>query len=199
MKTTIAVVILAVVMGILVINRDKIVNMVMTKGPSYVGELAEVQIVEAPKEDWMLDEEAIQAAKDVIKKKELTAELEAIDGEVKALQERRKEVARELDGYWTRENVKALIRRAFPEDFTTAVAVATCESGLKPSAHNPTNNDGTTDGGLWQINSVHDKRLQELGLDKYNPEDATEYARMLYDESGFTAWVCYSHNKIVMR
>lgn len=99
MKTTIAVVILAVVMGILVINRDKIVNMVMTKGPSYVGELAEVQIVEAPKEDWMLDEEAIQAAKDVIKKKELTAELEAIDGEVKALQERRKEVARELDGY----------------------------------------------------------------------------------------------------
>lgn len=110
MKTTIAVVILAVVMGTLVINRDKIVDMVMTKGPSYVGELAEVQIVEAPKEDWMLDGEAIQAAKDVIKKKELTAELEAIDGEVKAvkekyeadlktLQDRRKIVQTELEGY----------------------------------------------------------------------------------------------------
>lgn len=65
----------------------------------YVKSEAEVIQVEAPKEDWMLDEEAIQAAKDVIRKKELAAELERIDGEVKALQDRRKEVAKELDGY----------------------------------------------------------------------------------------------------
>lgn len=62
-------------------------------------EVEVIREVEAPKEDWMLDEEAIQAAKDVIRKKELTAELERIDGEVKALQDRRKEVAKELDGY----------------------------------------------------------------------------------------------------
>lgn len=95
--------------------------------------------------------------------------------------------------------MKALIRRTFPEDPRTAVAVATCESGLKPGAHNPHNQDGTTDGGLWQINSVHDDELKRLGLNKYNPEDATKYARMLYENRGWHDWVCYTHNKIVMR
>lgn len=74
-----------------------------------------------------------------------------------------------------------------------------CESGLKPSAYNPSNKDGTTDGGIFQVNSVHDKRLNELGLDKWDPEDNVKYARMLYEESGWLPWVCYTHNKIVMR
>jgi len=52
---------------------------------------------------------------------------------------------------------------------------------------------------LWQINSTHDKKLKELGLDKYNPEDATKFARMLYEERGFKDWVCYTHGKLVMR
>jgi len=79
------------------------------------------------------------------------------------------------------------------------VAVAHCESGLNPKAHNPHNRDGSVDGGLWQINSVHDKRLKQLGLDKFDPEDATKYARMLYEERGWNDWVCYTHKKIVMR
>jgi hypothetical protein len=87
----------------------------------------------------------------------------------------------------------------FPEDPHTAIAVARCESGLLPHAYNPRNTNGSTDGGLWQINSVHDKRLQQLGLDKYDPEDATKFARMLYDERGWRDWVCYTHNKIVLR
>lgn len=70
-----------------------------TETLKYVKGESEVITVEAPKEDWMLDEEAIQAAKDVIRKKELTAELERIDGEVKALQERRKQVTDELTTY----------------------------------------------------------------------------------------------------
>jgi len=35
--------------------------------------------------------------------------------------------------------------------------------------------------------------LQELGLDKYNPEDATKFARMLYEErGGWQDWACYN-------
>lgn len=93
----------------------------------------------------------------------------------------------------------SLIRSTFPEDPQTAIAVATCESGLKPTAHNPTNRDGSTDGGLWQINSVHDETLKQMGLDKYNPEDATKFARMLYDKNGFNDWVCYTKKMLVMR
>ena len=92
-----------------------------------------------------------------------------------------------------------MIRKTFPEDPHVAVAVATCESGLKPTAYNPTNKNGSTDGGLWQINTVHDKKLKELGLDKYNPEDATKFARMLYEERGWKDWVCYTHDKLVLR
>lgn len=89
--------------------------------------------------------------------------------------------------------MKALIRETFPDDPATAVAIAYCESGLKATAYNPTNTNGTTDGGLWQINSVHDQRLRQLGLDKYNPEDATVFARMLYDErGGWGDWMCYT-------
>lgn len=77
------------------------------------------------------------------------------------------------------------------------MAVARCESGLNPNAHNPRNTNGTTDGGLFQINSVHDKRLEAMGLDKYDPEDAAKFARMLYDEEGWRPWVC--HRKVALR
>lgn len=96
--------------------------------------------------------------------------------------------------------MKALIRKTFPEDPHTAVAVAECESGLKATAYNPKNNDGSTDGGLWQVNSTHDKRLGELGLNKYDPEDATKFARILYEENGWSPWVCaWKHLGIAMR
>lgn len=97
------------------------------------------------------------------------------------------------------ENVKTLIRQTFPEEPYTAIAIATCESGLRPDAHNKHNRDGTTDGGLWQINDVHNEQLDRLGLSKWNPEDATRYARMLYEEQGWSPWVCYTKNLIAMR
>ncbi len=87
----------------------------------------------------------------------------------------------------------ALIREWFPEETHTAVAIAKCESGLRPNAVNNKNTNGSTDGGLWQINSVHDHRLKQLGLDKFNPEDATKFARMLYEERGWKDWVCLKH------
>jgi hypothetical protein len=86
--------------------------------------------------------------------------------------------------------IERLIIQAFPEEPRIALAIAKCESGLNPKAYNPSNNDGSTDGGLWQINSVHDKTLNQLGLDKFDPHDATEYARRLYEQNGWRDWVC---------
>lgn len=96
--------------------------------------------------------------------------------------------------------MKALIRKTFPEDAQRAMAVAECESGLKPTAYNPNNANGSTDGGLFQLNSTHDKRLKELGLDKWDAEDNATFARILYDESGWRPWVCaWRHLAIVTR
>ena len=86
----------------------------------------------------------------------------------------------------------ALIKQEFPEDSERALSVVKCESGFNPNAYNGKNTNGSTDGGLWQINSVHDKHLEKLGLDKFDPEDATEYARMLYEANGFRDWVCHT-------
>lgn len=165
-----------------------------------VYEREEVEVTKEVTPDWASDEEAVKAAQAVIRKKELQAELATVNEEIKAKQTRKTEIEKELGTYWRdKENVKRLIRETFPEDPRTAVAVAECESNLDPKAYNPNNTNGTTDGGLWQINSSHDKRLQELGLDKNNPEDATKFARMLYDERGWNPWVCHSHGMLVMR
>lgn len=92
-----------------------------------------------------------------------------------------------------------LIHDTFPEDPHTAMAVAKCESGLNINAYNPNNPNGTTDGGLWQINDVHNPTLERLGYDKYDPEDATKFARYLYEQNGWRDWVCYTKNLIAMR
>lgn len=80
--------------------------------------------------------------------------------------------------------------QAFPEAPQTAVAIAKCESNLNPKAYNPNNRDGSTDGGLFQLNSVHDHRLNQLGLDKWNVHDNIKFARILFEENGFHPWVC---------
>lgn len=91
-----------------------------------------------------------------------------------------------------------MIRDTFPEDPNTAVAIADCESGLNPKAYNPRNKDGSVDRGLFQLNSVHDKRVESMGMDVWDVEDNVAFAKMLYDESGFTPWVCYTKNMLVM-
>lgn len=73
-----------------------------------------------------------------------------------------------------------------------AIAVATCESGLKVSAYNPHNYDSSVDRGLFQLNSVHDQRLKALGLDPWNPEDNVKFARMLYEQNKWRDWVCHN-------
>lgn len=97
MKSVIAVVVIAVVVGLAVTYRDSILG--TDAGLDYVKAVSTLEVQEEPKEAWMLDEEAIQAAKDVIRKKELQAELETLDMEIKEKQEQRKQVAKDLGIY----------------------------------------------------------------------------------------------------
>ena len=68
--------------------------------PGYDKTITEVvQQKEEPKEAWQTDEEAIQAAKDVIKKKELQAELESLQAVQASTSARIKDVQKELGTY----------------------------------------------------------------------------------------------------
>ena len=84
-----------------------------------------------------------------------------------------------------------LIKDTFPEEPSRALAVANCESGLNPNAYNSKNVNGTTDSGIFQINSTHNSRLNEMGLDVFDPEDNVKFARILYEEHRWQPWVCY--------
>jgi phage terminase small subunit len=57
------------------------------------------EVIEQIREPWMSDEDAVQAAKDVVRKKELQSELKSIDEDIAKLQAKRKEVATELSSY----------------------------------------------------------------------------------------------------
>lgn len=91
------------------------------------------------------------------------------------------------------------MRRTFPEDPGTAIAVVTGESGFRTDICGPVNNNGTIDCGLWQINDVHLPTLRQLGLNRMNPEDATKFARILYDQNGGWGDWMYYLNHIAMR
>lgn len=79
-----------------------------------------------------------------------------------------------------------------------AVAIATCESGLKHTAFNGNNRNGSSDKGVWQINTVHDKTLAQMEIDPWNAEEATRFARYLYDQNGWRDWVCFTHKKVAL-
>lgn len=82
----------------------------------------------------------------------------------------------------TPECVKEEILKVFP-DAPIMVDVARCESNLNPKA----DRDGI-DGGLFQINQIHQRELDKLGLDRYDLQDNLTYARILYDKSGLAPW-----------
>lgn len=99
--------------------------------------------------------------------------------------------------------VTAMIRAEFarwgPQVQDEAVAVAQCESGLKPDANNAgTNTNGTTDHGLFQFNDGGTAQgiLRQLGEDPnnielfYDPSFASRGAELLFQQRGWQPWVC---------
>ena len=90
--------------------------------------------------------------------------------------------------------VKGYIERASIESgvpYETLERIVWCESRYNQGAVNTKNKNGTQDYGMWQINSLHIPKAQELGLDVINSvEDNTTYAIRLLKESGTRPWVC---------
>lgn len=71
----------------------------------------------------------------------------------------------------------------------TAVAVAKAESGWDPDATHY-NTNGSTDYGLWQINSVH---TAVLASGEWSDSNANaRMAKAVFDQQGWPAWTTWS-------
>ncbi len=79
------------VMSVLVANRDSIFNSSLE-----VMKIDKEVIEREVTPDWASDVEAVEAAKAVIRKKELTAQSEALAGQIEALKAQKTEVDKEL-------------------------------------------------------------------------------------------------------
>lgn len=90
--------------------------------------------------------------------------------------------------------VLGLIERASFEtgiSTTTLAKIVFCESGYNQSAINTKNFNGSSDFGLFQINSIHLAEAERLGLDiKNSADDNTTYAIILLKKYGTRPWVC---------
>lgn len=90
------------------------------------------------------------------------------------------------------QGVANVLREAgFPEELVpTFMAIARAESGWNPTAINTSNRNGSTDRGLFQINSVH----QGNPWYPTNPNDPLQSAKaalQIYRQQGLNAWTVY--------
>jgi hypothetical protein len=81
-----------------------------------------------------------------------------------------------------------LLVKYFGEVAPRAKKIITCESGGNPNAYHK-NNNGSSDYGLMQINSIHIKRIGDLNK-LYDPETNIRIGSEIYNEQGFRPWVC---------
>jgi hypothetical protein len=89
----------------------------------------------------------------------------------------------------TEDISKAAIQEYFPDQYDKALSVATCESNLDPLAVSP----GGGNWGLFQINTIHADLVSQLGYQWSEMTNAflnARVARMIYDQSGWSAWSC---------
>lgn len=87
---------------------------------------------------------------------------------------------------------RAALAGGWPRDkAATAVAVALAESGGDATAVNDKNANGTTDYGLWQINSIHKGDL--AGGDWRDPTANARMAYAVYRRAGnsFSPWYAW--------
>ena len=86
----------------------------------------------------------------------------------------------------------AIKRAGFPEsEWDTALKVAAAESGLDPKAVNNANKNGTSDFGLFQINSIH----KPTALEKTDPYANAKRAYSIWKDAGnkWTPWAAFNN------
>lgn len=88
---------------------------------------------------------------------------------------------------WTKPELRCMVHVVFPRaEWTNAERVIECESHWNVYALH-TNTDGSTDGGMWQINSRWNTDGYAYAFD---PVEATAYALRTQRTRGWRDWVC---------
>lgn len=91
-------------------------------------------------------------------------------------------------GCTSADAVRLIIRHRFGAQSSIAIEIATCESGLQPTAISPDRNNI----GLFQINRVNAGWIKsELGYtfgQLTDPWKNTRVARIMYNASGWSPW-----------
>ena len=90
----------------------------------------------------------------------------------------------------TPSTVQDAITQAFGPVADQAMGVAQCESNLDPNAVSR----GGGNWGLFQINTVHQSDFESVTghpwSDVLDPYANAQYAKHLYDQSGWQPWAC---------
>lgn len=86
------------------------------------------------------------------------------------------------------DSYQNLIKWYFGKDAKTALAVATAENGTHACDRTHKNNNGTTDIGIFQINSIHAHKGN-----LYDCRDNVRVAYQIFKASGFSPWVAYQN------
>lgn len=83
------------------------------------------------------------------------------------------------------DEIVAYIHQIFKEQGDNAVKIAQCESRLNPLAVGH-NTNGSTDTGIFQVNSIHGV----AGYFLTNWRTNVDVAYTIYQRNGWNAWVC---------
>jgi hypothetical protein len=100
-----------------------------------------------------------------------------------------KEKDPELAPLTERDNNIRIIKKVWKKDWRVGVAIATCESGLRSTAYNGSNKNGTWDAGLFQINKIHGWEKDEL----FDPVANAGIAYSKFVDQGTQPWYSSKH------
>lgn len=87
------------------------------------------------------------------------------------------------------EQWRSLVSSYFPGEESYALAIMKCESGGRSDATGY-NTNGSTDRGLFQINSIHSAKVGGDLSALYDPATNMRVAAQIRNGSGWGAWSC---------